>query len=588
MLLGVCELVVPALSLVYSSLLLSTLLEQHDRALSTEQQAQCYDLVQDNGTPLYVLLLFSVINHNGDSACTGGQSPSGNIHDLLLEYLVQLEETFGVQTSRHILSYVTYSRYGISDVEMNDLLSCNHSVMHELYSFLEPRIRRLAPMIWILMKQRLQWLLIERVSNGVRLWTWRHDVVRQVVSQRYSRSTEADAHLAMLSYFEDNVTANHCTLNNGVRSASVSHVAHSQPLESGLSVNRRRLDEVPYHMYRLKQSVQLVHTLLHYMWLTCKLRAAGLRQVLADVRLALELDSSDQQMRYLLGVLLALDNVLHMDGRQLAPHMCSRLTIADIPADYGFISALYTQAADQIGLQLRPSMQAIEPLFQNQTHNGNDNKASMATAARAAAAASNGTINALYRIHGDCQHLVSLSSDAGLLQVWNVLSRQAIRTLRGLNQPRDMRMCDATTAIVLCNRELYIYDLDKGCLLLKLKGVLNLKMPYFGVHDSQHTMALSRNRMYVNMINNHSGDIVTTFKVGEDRFLNSLLVSDNGELCVCGDVVQKPFPLLVWDLRNRKLIHDLRMQGHEFVTRIAAITNDGHYVVCVCKVRVRR
>ena len=61
-------------------------------------------------------------------------------------------------------------------------------------------------------------------------------------------------------------------------------------------------------------------------------------------------------------------------------------------------------------------------------------------------------------------------------------------------------------------------------------------------------------------------------------------VSANGEVCVCGDQVQKPFPLLVWDLINRKLLHDLRMAGHEFLTRMSAITNEGHYVVCVCKV----
>ncbi len=76
----------------------------------------------------------------------------------------------------------------------------------------------------------------------------------------------------------------------------------------------------------------------------------------------------------------------------------------------------------------------------------------------------------------------------------------------------------------------------------------------------------------------------TTFKVGEDRFLNSLLVSANGKICVCGDETQKPFPLLVWDLANRKLLYDLRIPHHEFITRLSAISNDGHYVVSVCKV----
>ena len=97
-------------------------------------------------------------------------------------------------------------------------------------------------------------------------------------------------------------------------------------------------------------------------------------------------------------------------------------------------------------------------------------------------------------------------------------------------------------------------------------------------------VSLSRNRMYVNLISLENGDCVTTFKVGEDRFLNSLLVSDNGRLLVCGDESKRPCSLLVWDLQAKKLIYDLKMNHHEFITRLSAITGDGTYVACVCKV----
>lgn len=72
--------------------------------------------------------------------------------------------------------------------------------------------------------------------------------------------------------------------------------------------------------------------------------------------------------------------------------------------------------------------------------------------------------------------------------------------------------------------------------------------------------------------------------MGEDRFLNSLMVSENGKICVCGDETQKPSALLVWDLELRKLMYDLRIPHHEFITRHAAITKEGHYVSCVCRV----
>ena len=113
---------------------------------------------------------------------------------------------------------------------------------------------------------------------------------------------------------------------------------------------------------------------------------------------------------------------------------------------------------------------------------------------------------------------------------------------------------------------------------------MNQKLPLFGLHGDSHVVSLSRNRMYVNLMSLENGDCVTTFKVGEDRFLNSLLVSDNGRILVCGDESKRPCSLLVWDLQTKKLIYDLKLNHHEFITRLSAITGEGTYVACVSKV----
>lgn len=189
----------------------------------------------------------------------------------------------------------------------------------------------------------------------------------------------------------------------------------------------------------------------------------------------------------------------------------------------------------------------------------------------------------IYPIRGNDSHVIALSTSRGEISVWNIVKEKSVRSLRGINQPKDLRMIDMYRGVVLCNRDLKIYNLDQGVLENKLKGVMNQKMPFFGLHDENYLVALSRNRMYVNMQSLKTGDLETTFKVGEDRFLNSLLVSANGNICVCGDETQKPFPLLVWDLTNRKLIYDLRIPQHEFITRLSAISDDGHYVACVSK-----
>lgn len=98
----------------------------------------------------------------------------------------------------------------------------------------------------------------------------------------------------------------------------------------------------------------------------------------------------------------------------------------------------------------------------------------------------------------------------------------------GVPQPSAICPVGENGVAVLCKREIRIVDLDEGKFKVTLKGVMNQKMPYFGLHDASHLVCLSRNRMYVNLMNIESGDCVTTFKAGEDRFLNSLLVSGDG------------------------------------------------------------
>lgn len=143
--------------------------------------------------------------------------------------------------------------------------------------------------------------------------------------------------------------------------------------------------------------------------------------------------------------------------------------------------------------------------------------------------------DAIFTIESNKSHIILISNDRNELCVYNLKTGKHARTLRNVNRPKNVKLIDQFKAVVLCDRELNVFNLDSGQLVTKLKGVMNQKMPFFGLHDSHYAVALSRNRMYVNMINLENGNLETTFKVGEDRFLNSLLVSKNGTITVCGE-----------------------------------------------------
>jgi hypothetical protein len=168
--------------------------------------------------------------------------------------------------------------------------------------------------------------------------------------------------------------------------------------------------------------------------------------------------------------------------------------------------------------------------------------------------------------------------------------------------PREIKLFNGQQAVALLERNLHIVDLNKCAHLADLNSTMNPNFPLFEIHDGKHVVTLARNRLTVSIIKlplhhevQEDGQVVTTatkitgddmflFKVGEDRYLQSLHVSRNGKMMVCGDEVQKPFPLLVWDLVSRKLIYDLRIAKCEFITHIQAMSYSGKYVVCACQV----
>lgn len=102
-------------------------------------------------------------------------------------------------------------------------------------------------------------------------------------------------------------------------------------------------------------------------------------------------------------------------------------------------------------------------------------------------------------------YVIAVSTESDELVVWSVYEQKPVRTLRSIPRPREIHMVDQFRSVVLCNRELTMYDLDRAAQVTKLKGVMNHKMPYYGLHSDDYVVALSRNRMYVNMINLNTG-----------------------------------------------------------------------------------
>ncbi|XP_050443594.1 uncharacterized protein LOC126847425 [Adelges cooleyi] len=352
---------------------------------------------------------------------------------------------------------------------------------------------------------------------------WSNSIIAEAAARRYDSYVQL-SRPKLLSYFEDK--------SLGTTSSS---------LNNSLS-NRRRLDECTYLM---DESNVISRCFDNLNWILDMLNNGLVMQLLDNLS-----DYSDNpQASFLNKFLSTATPALMHNGYQLYSQM-----------------SLYKPTEEKYRTLIEtPPFPTLMPLIPD-----TDTSSKI-------------TFDVVKRLAEDSTYVITVSTKQQELGVWDVHTCKRVRTLRGIPHPSAIKMIDNHRCIVLCERKLAVIDLATGKVLSKLKGVMNQNMPYFDLHSPTKLVALARSRMHVSLIDIETDTIEAYFKAGEDRFLNSLLVSGNGRVMVCGDETQKPFPLLVWNLTSRQLMYDLRIPYHEFITCLAAITHEGHFVCCVAQ-----
>ena len=72
----------------------------------------------------------------------------------------------------HALSYVTASRNGLSDTELEDVLSLDDTVLNDVFQHWLPPLRRLPPLLIPRLFDELERYLVEREANGTNVVYW--------------------------------------------------------------------------------------------------------------------------------------------------------------------------------------------------------------------------------------------------------------------------------------------------------------------------------------------------------------------------------------------------------------------------------
>ncbi|XP_075985298.1 NACHT domain- and WD repeat-containing protein 1 isoform X5 [Anticarsia gemmatalis] len=483
----------------------------------------------------------------------------------LTQILITTESALGADRVKTCLALLTASRRGLDDTEILDILAHDELFRSEETYLPWAPASLVWPQLAALLSPWLRW-----DSRGAA--RWRDAALASAAADRYLTDCDKAVRQILVEYYQGVWYT-----ENDPKMAG--RLVSQENMFSDEYYNTRKLDELPfqhYHIYKDEPETfahQPYFTKLD--WIHDKLAATDCCHFLEDIALV-HLDPLPEHIEILKDFLETHSYALDYDHRQF--YGLLRMTLEKRQRDGHQIKSPIVQGwMSEITEPPVPTFYPENEDFWKLLEVKEKREFSMGDGFDTK------NYDLIVRFDSRGKFVATVSTEREEICVWDVTKCKMVRKMTGVTHPINLVPIDEYKCVVLCRRELRVYNLDQGTFLVALKGVMNQKMPYYGLHDPKHLVALSRNRMYVNLMNIETGDCVTTFKAGEDRFLNSLLVSGDGRVLVCGDETQKPFPLLVWSLTSRKLLYDLRIPHHDFITSKAAITYEGSYVCVVSR-----
>lgn len=199
------------------------------RSLTHLQRKVVLDAFERDGRPLYLSMAASI-----GRQWTSWDSPNflpSSVEGLVEHIVMGLKEKHGERIIDRALAYLCASRYGLSDIEMRDLLWRDAGVRAEFNQRKnqgQPKVDALPPVIWSRIYSGLAPYLNVQSVDGALLHRFFHRVIAEAVARLTRERGAAVFHEQIADYFG------------------------SQPLRFGTSterrLNRRRLMEQPWQL----------------------------------------------------------------------------------------------------------------------------------------------------------------------------------------------------------------------------------------------------------------------------------------------------------------------------------------------------
>ncbi|XP_067662722.1 NACHT and WD repeat domain-containing protein 2-like [Haliotis asinina] len=304
------------------------------RNLTDQQRLTVLRAFQKCPLPLFLKLSF-------DEACrwTSFASPSEttlqtSIRGSINALFSRIEALHGQIFVSRALAYLTLSKTGLTESELEDILSCDDDVLNDVYMYWTPPVRRLPPLLLVRLKADLGQYLVDRGADGVRVFFWYHRQFIEAAADRYCSDPQFNEqmHRTLADYFAGTWANGKAKpyIDKKGNTESADRKPASQPNKFKKGYNLRKLNNLPYQRTEAKQlNLLKEECLMNFAFLLSKLHASGLRPILEDFIAARNMYPHDQELKTVGESLQLSQDALVSYPNELPSQLLGRIKVWD-------------------------------------------------------------------------------------------------------------------------------------------------------------------------------------------------------------------------------------------------------------------
>ncbi|XP_012940861.1 uncharacterized protein LOC101863359 [Aplysia californica] len=282
--------------------IIKVMLDSANRSVTLPQWRIIQEAFQKCTLPLYITLTFQEATRWRSYDVISPECLEYTVEASINKLFDRLETKHGKIFVSRALGYITAARSGLSEAELEDILSLDDQVLSALFTIWEPPIRRVPPSLWPRLYLDIHAFLVEREADEIVVLGWYHQQFLDQATNRYLSDyldyntihrNIADYYLGTWSgtikkpfLYGDNLMKR---LSLKSPHGLACRYVPEQPLvfrptEIDERYNYRKMTQLPYSLIHSCQFDRVKKDCLcNLEWLHTKLKATSLQQVILDM-----------------------------------------------------------------------------------------------------------------------------------------------------------------------------------------------------------------------------------------------------------------------------------------------------------------